>query len=120
MSLTTYQRYLKDRYFGEDVTIKKGKLHFRGYRISCTKENGFMVEDTTKKYKVVDTPFEGIPTLAELGDFLKLQELNIHLRNLLLPLSVVRKPRNPRRKLKRKSWLKRKKNRTLTFYVRKF
>ena len=69
MSLTTYQRYLKDRYFGEDVTIKKGKLHFRGYRISCTKENGFMVEDTTKKYKVVDTPFEGIPTPAELGDF---------------------------------------------------
>ena len=69
MSLTTYQRYLKDRYFGEDVTIKKGKLHFRGYRISCTKENGFMIEDTTKKYKVVDTPFEGIPTPAELGDF---------------------------------------------------
>lgn len=28
-----------------------------------------MVEDTTKKYKVVDTPFEGIPTPAELGDF---------------------------------------------------
>lgn len=52
MSLTTYQRYLKDRYFGEDVTIKKGKLHFRGYRISCTKENGFMIEDTTKNIRL--------------------------------------------------------------------
>lgn len=69
MSLVTYQRYLKDRYFGETVTIKKGKLLFRGYRVSCTQENGFMVEDTMNKYKIIETAFEGIPTPAELGDF---------------------------------------------------
>lgn len=69
MPMTVYQRYLKDKFFGEEVVIKKGKLLFRGYRVSCTKENGFMVEDTMNKYKVIDTPFEGIPTPAELGEF---------------------------------------------------
>lgn len=69
MPMTVYQRYLKDKFFGETVVIKKGKLLFRGYRVSCTKENGFMIEDTMNKYKVVDTTFEGIPTPAELGEF---------------------------------------------------
>lgn len=71
MPMTVYQRYLKDNFEGESCTIKKGKLLFRGYRISCTAENGFMVEDTQNKYKVVDTPFEGIPTPKELGEWFK-------------------------------------------------
>ena len=71
MSLTTYQRYLKDNFPGETCTVKKGKLHFRGYRISCDIENGFIVEDTTNKYEIVDTPFEGIPTPKELGEWFK-------------------------------------------------
>lgn len=69
--MTTYQRYLRDHFPGETMPIKKGKLHFRGYRISCDPETGFMVEDTTKHYEVVETPFEGIPTPKELGDWFK-------------------------------------------------
>lgn len=69
MSMTTYQRYLKDKFPGEDMPIKKGKLHFRGYRISCNAEDGFIVEDTMKRYAIVETPFEGIPTPRELGDW---------------------------------------------------
>lgn len=71
MPMTVYQRYLKDHFDGESCTIKKGKLMFRGYRISCTKENGFMVEDTENKYQVVETPWEGIPTPKELGEWFK-------------------------------------------------
>lgn len=69
--MTTYQRYLKDHFPGEDTPIKKGKLHFRGYRISCDPLNGFVIEDTTKRYEVVETPFEGIPTPKELGEWFK-------------------------------------------------
>lgn len=69
MSMTVYQRYLRDRFVGEDMPIKKGKLHFRGYRISCNAEDGFVVEDTFNRYAVVETPFEGIPTPKELGDW---------------------------------------------------
>lgn len=69
--MTTYQRYLRDHFHGEDMPIKKGKLHFRGYRISCDPLNGFVIEDTTKKYEVVETPFEGIPTPKELGEWFK-------------------------------------------------
>jgi hypothetical protein len=69
MPLTTYLRYLQDKFPGEGAKIKKDKLYFRGYRISCTVDNGFMVEDSTKRYAVVETNFEGIPTPRELGDF---------------------------------------------------
>lgn len=69
MPMTVYQRYLKDRFLNEDAPIKKGKLHFRGYRIYCDKENGFVIEDTNNRYEVVSTPFEGIPTPKELGDW---------------------------------------------------
>ena len=71
MPMTVYQRYLRDHFPGEDAPIKKGKLHFRGYRISCNVEDGFIVEDTMKRYALVDTPFEGIPTPKELGDWFK-------------------------------------------------
>lgn len=71
MDMQVYQRYLRDNFPGEDMPIKKGKLHFRGYRISCTIDSGFVIEDTTKKYAVVDTPWEGIPTPREFGDFFK-------------------------------------------------
>lgn len=71
MPMTVYQRYLRDNFPNEDAPIKKGKLHFRGYRISCTAEDGFVVEDTMKKYAIVETPFEGIPTPKELGDWFK-------------------------------------------------
>ena len=57
MPMTTYQRYLKDRFNGEDAPIKKGKLHFRGYRISCTADGGFMMEDTLKRSAIVNIPF---------------------------------------------------------------
>ena len=69
--MTTYQRYLRDHFPGEDMPIKKGKLHFRGYRISCDPLNGFTIEDTTKRYEVVETSFEGIPTPKELGEWFK-------------------------------------------------
>lgn len=71
MPMTVYQRYLRDKFPGEDAPIKKGKLYFRGYRISCDSENGFVIEDTMKRYAVVETPFEGIPTPKELGDWFK-------------------------------------------------
>lgn len=70
MPMTVYQRYLRDRFHGEDMPIKKGKLHFRGYRISCTAKDGFLVEDSHKHYAAVETPFEGIPSPKELGDWL--------------------------------------------------
>lgn len=70
MPMTVYQRYLKDRFPGEDAPIKKGKLNFRGYRISCTSDGGFMIEDILKRYEIVDIPFDGIPTPKELGDWL--------------------------------------------------
>lgn len=69
MPMTTYQRYLRDKFPDEDMPIKKGKLHFRGYRISCSIETGFIIEDTTKRYEIVNTPFEGIPTPKELGEW---------------------------------------------------
>lgn len=76
MSMTVYLRYLKDKFPGEGATIKKGKLFFRGFRISCTVSDGFMVEDSTKRYAEVDTPFEGIPTPKELGDFFGMKKVN--------------------------------------------
>lgn len=69
MPMTVYQKYLRDRFPGEDAPIKKGKLHFRGYRISCDAESGFLIEDSSKRYEAVDTPFDGIPTPKELGDW---------------------------------------------------
>lgn len=67
-NFTTYQRYLKDRY-NESCTIKKGKLYFRDYRIKFDNEKGFVIEDTRDNYSLVDTPFTGIPTPKELGDW---------------------------------------------------
>lgn len=69
VNLSTYQKYLKDRFLGEDAPIKKGKLHFRGCRIFFDSERGFVIEDTTNHYKEVETGIEGIPTLKELGDY---------------------------------------------------
>lgn len=71
MPLTTYQRYLKDHFDDEDAPIKKGKLHFRGYRIYCDTEDGFVIEDTNNNYEQVETPFDGIPTPKELADFFR-------------------------------------------------
>lgn len=69
LSMTTYQKYLRRRFPEEDMPIKKGKLYFRGYRISCTVDDGFLIEDTTNRYEAVETAFEGIPTPRELGDW---------------------------------------------------
>lgn len=69
MSMTAYRKCLKDTFDGEDAPIKNGKLHFRGYRISCDAENGFMVEDTLNHYEIVDTGFDGIPTPKELCEW---------------------------------------------------
>ena len=69
--ITTYHRYLKDKFPCEDCSLKKDKITFRGYRISCSLENGFMVEDSQKAYEVVETPWEGIPTPKELGEWFK-------------------------------------------------
>ena len=71
MSLNTYQRYLKDKFPGETCSFKKGRLIFRDYRITLTVQDGFMVEDIRRHYEVVDTPWEGIPTPAELGEWFK-------------------------------------------------
>lgn len=71
ISLITYQRYLKDKFPGETCTLKKGKLMFRDYRITLTTEDGFTVEDARNHYEAVDTPWEGIPTPAELGEWFK-------------------------------------------------
>lgn len=68
MPLTIYQRYLKDRFDGESVTLKKDMLRFRDHVISCDIEEGFTIKDTHKKYAVVSN-FDGIPTPKELGDW---------------------------------------------------
>lgn len=71
MDLTPYQRYLKDRFGDEDCPIKNKKLIFRGYRVSCTADAGFLVEDTLNRYEPVQGNWEGIPTPEELGDFIE-------------------------------------------------
>lgn len=71
MDLTPYQRYLKDRFHEEECPIKNKKMTFRGYRISCTKDSGFLVEDTLNRYEPVQGTWEGIPTPEELGDFIE-------------------------------------------------
>lgn len=70
MPMEVYQKYMRDRFPGEDSPIKKNKLFFKGFRISCSVEDGFKVEDTTKRYRIVELPFEGIPSPQELVDFL--------------------------------------------------
>lgn len=69
VSFTVYQRYLKDRFAGEDCPIKKGKLYFRDYRMKFDNEKGFVIEDTRNNYATVDTPFKEIPTPRQLGDW---------------------------------------------------
>lgn len=71
MSLKTYYNYLKDKFAGEEIKFRKGKITFRDYRISLSVETGFTVEDIRKKGEIVETPFEGIPTPAELGEWFK-------------------------------------------------
>jgi len=71
MSLQTYYNYLKDTFTGEDIKFKKGKITFRDFRISLSLETGFTVEDIRKKGEIVETPFEGIPTPKELGEWFK-------------------------------------------------
>lgn len=71
MDLTPYQHYLKDRFGDEDCPIKNKKLIFRGYRVSCTADAGFLVEDTLNRYEPVQGNWEGIPTPEELGDFIE-------------------------------------------------
>ena len=68
MPMTIYQRYLKDRYMGEPCVLKKDKLRFRDYVVSCSADTGFIIQDTHKKYEVV-SDFDGIPTPKELGDW---------------------------------------------------
>jgi hypothetical protein len=70
MPMEVYQQYARDRYPDEEFPIKKNKLMFKGFRISCTADEGFKVEDTTQKYRVVDLPFDGIPSPKELCDYL--------------------------------------------------
>lgn len=69
MTLQVYQRFLKDKYPNESVQMKKDKLHFRGYRLSISKESGFLIEDIAKQWAIVEHGFEGIPTPKELGEF---------------------------------------------------
>lgn len=71
MSLQVYKRYLDDHFEGENAKIVKDKLWFRNCRISCNAESGFIIEDSTKHYEILETPFEGIPTPKELGDWFK-------------------------------------------------
>lgn len=71
MSLKTYYKYLKDKFAGEDIKFKKDKITFRDFRISLSIETGFTVEDIRKKGEIVETPFEGIPTPKELGEWFK-------------------------------------------------
>lgn len=77
--MVTYQRYLRDR-FEEDCPIKKGKLHFRGFRVSVTVEDGFQIEDTENHYEVLDTSnyWEGFPTPKQLGDFFDKPKRVVH------------------------------------------
>ena len=70
LDLTEYQRYFKDNFPEDSCVLKKGKLLFRGYRINISMD-GFYIEDTLKKYRVVETPWEGIPTPKELGEWFK-------------------------------------------------
>ena len=70
MPMEVYQKYMRERFPDEDAPIKKSKLFFKGFRISCNAEDGFIVEDTTKRYRIVELPFEGIPSPKELVDFL--------------------------------------------------
>ena len=70
MPMEVYQKYMRDRFPGEDTPIKKNKLFFKGFRISCSVDEGFKVEDTTKRYRVVELPFDGIPSPQELVDYL--------------------------------------------------
>lgn len=70
MPMEVYQKYMRERFPDEDAPIKKSKLFFKGFRISCNAEDGFLVEDTTKRYRIVELPFEGIPSPKELVDFL--------------------------------------------------
>lgn len=71
MPMTVYQKYFKDMAPTEDCTIKKDRMIFRGYRISCDAVDGFKIEDTHAHYKLMETSFEGIPTPRELWDFFK-------------------------------------------------
>lgn len=66
-NLKPYARMLRD-VFGEPAPIKRGAIHFRGYRISC--DECFLVEDTWNYYEPVDIG-GGIPTPRELADFFK-------------------------------------------------
>lgn len=68
MPMKVYHRYLLDKFPGEGAKMKKDKLYFRECRIYCNKENGFTIEDVKSSSKI-ETPFEGIPTPRELGDF---------------------------------------------------
>lgn len=70
MPMEVYQQYMRDRFTDEEFPIKKNKLMFKGFRISCSVDEGFKVEDTTKKYRVVELPFDGIPSPKELVDYL--------------------------------------------------
>lgn len=70
MQMTTYQKYLKDKFPDEECTIKKDRMFFRGYRVSCDALDGFKLEDTQNRYRVIETPFD-IPTPKELADFFK-------------------------------------------------
>lgn len=69
LGLDAYRNYLRDKFMDEDCTLKNGRLNFRGYRISLTAEDGFVIEDTQNHYEIVETSFEGIPTPEELGEW---------------------------------------------------
>ena len=71
LNLKPYQQYLKDHFDGEEVKLKNNKLYFRGYRISCNIEDGFIIEDMTKHCEIVDSEMEGVPTPEELGEFFR-------------------------------------------------
>lgn len=71
MDLKAYQRYLKDHFDDEDCPIKNHTLRFRGYRISCTADEGFVVEDMLNRYERCKGNWEGIPTPEELGAWIE-------------------------------------------------
>lgn len=70
--LRQFQTALKDK-FGEDCPMKRGRLRFRGLLINFNSEDGFFIEDPGNYYEIVKTPFEGIPSVAELLDFFSLK-----------------------------------------------
>lgn len=76
MDLSVYQRYFKDHFNEEDCPIKNHTLRFRGYRISCTATEGFVVEDMLNRYERVQGTWEGIPTPEELGAFIESQAVH--------------------------------------------